>query len=72
MVGGDVSQGKKGPPGANLFVVRKLRRGEYDDFKAEDLKEAFSTYGTVTRAEMTTDRETGWSRGFGFVSFSCV
>lgn len=27
-------------------------------------------YGTVTRAEMTLDKDTGWSKGFGFVSFA--
>ena len=62
----------KGPPGANLFVVRKLRRGEYDSFADKDLNEAFSKYGTVLRCEMTTDPATGWSKGFGFVSFSEV
>jgi len=62
----------KGPPGANLFVVRKMRRGEYDAFNAEDLRREFSKYGTVTRAEITVDKETGWSKGFGFVSFATV
>ena len=62
----------KGPPGANLFVVRKMRRGEYDEFNDEDLRREFSKYGAVTRAEMTIDKETGWSKGFGFVSFSMV
>ena len=32
-----------------------------------DLKEFFSTYGTVHSAAVITDRETGRSRGFGFV-----
>ena len=27
---------------------------------------------TVTRAEMTIDKENGWSKGFGFVSFANV
>lgn len=34
---------------------------------ADDLREAFSAYGTVTRAQVVADRETGRSRGFGFV-----
>jgi len=59
----------KGPPGANLFVVRKMRRGEYDEFNDEDLRREFAKYGTVTRAEMTIDKENGWSKGFGFVSY---
>ncbi len=33
----------------------------------EDLREAFSAYGTVTRTQVISDRETGRSRGFGFV-----
>ena len=32
----------KGPPGANLFVVRKMRRGEYDEFNDADLHREFS------------------------------
>jgi len=62
----------KGPPGANLFVVRKMRRGEYDEFNDEDLRREFSKYGEVTRAAMTIDKENGWSKGFGFVSFGTV
>ncbi|KAJ7199719.1 hypothetical protein O6H91_Y497200 [Diphasiastrum complanatum] len=34
------------------------------------LKEAFSSFGVVTEARIITDRETGRSRGFGFVNFS--
>jgi RNA recognition motif-containing protein len=34
---------------------------------AEELREAFAQYGTVARAQVITDRETGRSRGFGFV-----
>ena len=62
----------KGPPGANLFIQRKMRRGEYDQFSDEDLRREFGQFGNVTRAEMTIDRENGWSKGFGFVSFSTV
>ncbi len=34
------------------------------------LFDAFSPYGTVTEAKVITDRDTGRSRGFGFVTFS--
>jgi RNA recognition motif-containing protein len=34
---------------------------------ADDLREAFGQFGTVTRAQVVSDRETGRSRGFGFV-----
>ena len=33
----------------------------------EDLNEAFSQYGTVTSAKVMMDRDTGRSKGFGFV-----
>ncbi|MBI4616178.1 MAG: RNA-binding protein [Planctomycetes bacterium] len=36
---------------------------------ADGLKEAFEKYGAVSEATVVTDRETGRSRGFGFVSF---
>jgi RNA recognition motif-containing protein len=34
---------------------------------ADDLLALFQEHGTVTRAQVITDRETGRSRGFGFV-----
>ena len=33
----------------------------------EALKEAFTAYGNVVSAKVVTDRQTGRSRGFGFV-----
>ena len=36
----------------------------------EDLKDFFADYGEVTSAKIITDRETGQSRGFGFVEMS--
>ncbi len=33
----------------------------------DDLKQAFSEYGTVKRVQLPTDRETGRVRGFAFV-----
>ena len=35
-----------------------------------DLRDLFGEYGTVTSASVVTDRETGRSRGFGFVEMS--
>jgi len=32
-----------------------------------DLEQLFSQYGSVSRAQVITDRDTGRSRGFGFV-----
>ncbi len=34
------------------------------------LRTAFEQYGEVTDAKVITDRETGRSRGFGFVTFA--
>ncbi len=39
-------------------------------FSDEDLKELFVPYGTVISAKMIIDRETGRSKGFGFVEMS--
>jgi len=36
----------------------------------EDLNNLFSKFGAVTSAKVITDRETGRSRGFGFVEMS--
>lgn len=37
---------------------------------SEQLKQAFQQYGTVLKASVATDRETGKSRGFGFVEMA--
>lgn len=41
-------------------------------FNTDDhgLKECFAQYGEVTEAKVITDRETGRSRGFGFVTLT--
>ena len=36
----------------------------------EKLRETFSGYGEITEAKVIMDRETGRSRGFGFVTFA--
>ena len=36
----------------------------------EDLKSYFADYGEVSSAKVITDKETGRSRGFGFVEMS--
>src|SRR4051794_28001021 len=37
------------------------------DATADDLRELFEQYGRVAKAQVVSDRETGRSRGFGFV-----
>ena len=37
---------------------------------SEGLKAAFAKFGEVSEAKVITDRDTGRSRGFGFVTFT--
>jgi RNA recognition motif-containing protein len=37
---------------------------------SDELREVFSEYGSVTRSQVVTDRETGRSRGFGFIEMA--
>jgi len=46
----------------NIYVGNLLR-----ETNENDLRQAFETYGQVTSAKIISDRETGDSRGFGFV-----
>jgi RNA recognition motif-containing protein len=49
----------------NLFVARL-------NFKttSEELEKAFAQYGQVTSAKIVKDRDTGRSKGFGFVEMA--
>ena len=49
-----------------------MRRGEFDEFYDHDLRQIFERFGTIVRAEITLDKDTGISKGFGFVSFDSV
>lgn len=40
------------------------------DMDTRDLQEMFELYGSVVSAKVVTDRETGKSKGFGFVEFA--
>lgn len=60
----------EGPPGANLFVLRKKRKHEVDPFYDDDLRALFEPYGTLVRADMAPDpNDARTTKGFGFVSF---
>jgi cold-inducible RNA-binding protein len=48
------------------LFVGGLSWGTTDD----RLREAFARFGEVTEAKIITDRETGRSRGFGFVTYA--
>lgn len=37
---------------------------------SDDLRKMFSEFGDVTNAQVITDRDTGRSRGFGFVEMA--
>lgn len=40
------------------------------DTNDDSLRQAFERHGEVTEAKVISDRDTGRSRGFGFVTFS--
>ncbi|MBN1434649.1 hypothetical protein JW921_07805 [Candidatus Fermentibacterales bacterium] len=40
------------------------------DTTSESLRQAFESHGEIIEAKVITDRSTGRSRGFGFVTFS--
>jgi RNA recognition motif-containing protein len=49
----------------NIFVA-KLSSGT----RSEDLEQLFSKFGEVTSAKVIVDRETGFSRQYGFIEMS--
>jgi cold-inducible RNA-binding protein len=52
-------------------VAKNLYVGNMAFSTTEDqLREAFSQYGSVTKVQVITDRETGRPRGFAFVEMS--
>ena len=56
--------------GPNI-VAKNLYVGNMSFSTTEDqLREVFSQYGTVTKVQLITDRETGRPRGFAFVEMS--
>ncbi len=52
-------------------MAQKLFVGSLDyGVTDQQLNDLFAEYGTIESAKVITDRETGRSRGFGFVEFS--
>ena len=57
----------------NIMETNKLFVGNLSwGISWQDLKDAFGEFGEVAFARVVTDRETGRSRGFGFVEFTSV
>src|SRR6201991_406411 len=54
---------ERGSPMGNKLYVGNLSYSVRDD----DLQQAFAQYGTVSSAKVMMDRDTGRSKGFGFV-----
>ena len=56
--------------GEKRVMSKKLFVGSLSwDTNDEGLRNAFSAHGEITEAVVITDRDTGRSRGFGFVTF---
>jgi len=52
-------------------MAKKLYVGSLSwDTDDQGLRDAFASYGEITEAKVITDRDTGRSRGFGFVTFA--
>ena len=49
------------------YTMKLFVAGLPPDFDETDLKEMFELYGEVASAKLIIDRETGKSKGFGFI-----
>ncbi|KAF4675745.1 hypothetical protein FOL47_007336 [Perkinsus chesapeaki] len=54
----------KGPAGANIFVFSVP-----DAWTETDLRQHFDQFGRIISAKVVVDKQTGMSRGYGFISF---
>merc|ERR1719356_2020793 len=61
------SENGQGPAGCNLFVFHIP-----NDMTNQDLYTYFAAFGNVVSARIMVEKETGRSRGFGFVSYDNV
>src|SRR5262245_35537711 len=68
---GNCDQNPKRPTGAGELMGKKLFVGNLAfSTTGSDLESVFASVGTVESATVVTDRESGRSRGFGFVEMS--
>ena len=64
-----VAREDAGKPEALAKVKKIFIGGLKDDIEEDHLRDCFSQFGAVEKAEVITDKETGKKRGFGFVYF---
>jgi nucleolin len=68
--GGRGYNNNRGGGGGGAVDASKIFVGNLGwNTSSEDLQEAFSKFGQLTDAKVVTDRDTGNSRGFGFITF---
>ena len=68
---GGPRKGKTLPGRKTGAMSKKLFVGSLSwDTNDDGLHEAFAQFGEITEAKVITDRDTGRSRGFGFVTFA--
>lgn len=67
--GGDTRSGGGGAPGSGPATDKVFVGGLPQDCSDAKVRDYFSTYGTIVDAVVMKDRETGRSRGFGFVQY---
>jgi RNA recognition motif-containing protein len=60
----------RAPRGASAIPFRLFVGGLSHDTTAEHLRQMFTEYGPVSDAVVVTDRDSGTSRGFGFVTMA--
>ncbi|XP_036403791.1 heterogeneous nuclear ribonucleoprotein A0-like [Megalops cyprinoides] len=64
-----VAREDAGKPEALAKVKKIFIGGLKDDVEDEHLREYFSQFGAIEKAEVISDKQTGKKRGFGFVYF---